>query len=440
MLLHGCSARLSIAFRIMILALAPATAVSAQATYHVAPCGDDLWTGLGDACSAPDGPKATIQAAIDASIDGDTIVLASGTYVGPGNADLDFHGHAIMLRSAGGDPAGCVIEPPFGSRGFVFQGGETAAAVVQGVTVRNGTGFTGGGAARIVAGSPTLIDCVFEGNSASNISGGFGGALWIQDGSPTISNCVFRNNHCGNSKVGPVGRGGGMYVLNGSPEVIGCVFVGNTATAAPSQQATGGAIHFASGSPTVTNCVFVSNSADDAGGAVYNNGNLVVTNSIVRGNAPDQLSSSFVVSVTYCNVEGGFTGQSNIDVDPLFVDAVNGNLRLLPGSPCIDAGHNWAVPGDMLDIDGNPRFADGPAAETGCGTPVVVDLGAYEFQGNPFPVKYGDLTGDGAVGIDDFLDVLATWGSCVETCCLADLDLDGEVGISDFLIVLGNWD
>ncbi len=71
--------------------------------------------------------------------------------------------------------------------------------------------------------------------------------------------------------------------------------------------------------------------------------------------------------------------------------------------------------------------------------PVIVDMGPYEFQGDPFPVKLGDIDGDGIVGIVDFLALLAVWGSCVDQCCLADLDLDGDVGISDFLSLLGSW-
>jgi len=66
-------------------------------------------------------------------------------------------------------------------------------------------------------------------------------------------------------------------------------------------------------------------------------------------------------------------------------------------------------------------------------------MGAYEYQGDPFPVQLGDINGDGIVGIVDFLDLLADWGSCIETCCLSDLDLDGDVGIADFLTLLANW-
>ncbi len=70
---------------------------------------------------------------------------------------------------------------------------------------------------------------------------------------------------------------------------------------------------------------------------------------------------------------------------------------------------------------------------------VVVDMGAYEYHGDPFDVKLGDIDGDGIVGIVDFLALLGDWGPCVEECCLADLDLDGEVGCTDFLLLLGNW-
>ena len=93
-----------------------------------------------------------------------------------------------------------------------------------------------------------------------------------------------------------------------------------------------------------------------------------------------------------------------------------------------------------LDLDGNARFADDlGTADTGCGVPGVVDMGAFEFTGDPFDVKLGDIDGDGIVGIVDFLALLGDWGSCIVDCCLADLDLDENVGIADFLLLLGNW-
>jgi len=50
----------------------------------------------------------------------------------------------------------------------------------------------------------------------------------------------------------------------------------------------------------------------------------------------------------------------------------------------------------------------------------------------------GDLDGDCAVGITDFLALLAAWGQCSGECP-ADLDGDGMVGITDLLVLLGNW-
>ncbi len=53
----------------------------------------------------------------------------------------------------------------------------------------------------------------------------------------------------------------------------------------------------------------------------------------------------------------------------------------------------------------------------------------------------GDLDGDGAVGILDFLQLLGEWGPCPvpPAACAGDLDGDGVVGILDFLLLLGNW-
>jgi hypothetical protein len=57
--------------------------------------------------------------------------------------------------------------------------------------------------------------------------------------------------------------------------------------------------------------------------------------------------------VTYSIVQGGFPGTGNLDQDPLFVDAANGDLHLQAGSPAIDAGLNSANT-TSVDLDGNP--------------------------------------------------------------------------------------
>jgi hypothetical protein len=94
------------------------------------------------------------------------------------------------------------------------------------------------------------------------------------------------------------------------------------------------------------------------------------------------------LTITYSDVEGGSSSVSgNINRDPLFLDAGNGNLGLQSDSPCIDSGTSQGAPTD--DIEGFPRPAGGG-----------YDMGAYEYeyeketcQGNPAPefsLGFGD--------------------------------------------------
>src|SRR5262249_9018482 len=105
-------------------------------------CGNDAWTGANTVCAAPDGPKRTIQSAINAAVSGrDAVIVADGIYTGPGNRDLTFAGKAITVRSQNGADA-CTIDCHANAtdphRAFLFQSGETAASILQGFTLKNG--------------------------------------------------------------------------------------------------------------------------------------------------------------------------------------------------------------------------------------------------------------------------------------------------------------
>jgi predicted outer membrane repeat protein len=313
--------------------------------------------------------------------------------------------------------------------------------------------FSSGAIRNYNSSSPTVTDCTFEQNSAGTSGGAMRNDI---SSSPIVTDCTFDGNTAG-------GNGGAiMSYDNCNLQLTNCMFIRNAAG-----NRSGGLRDGFDCNSTLTNCTFNQNSAGQAGGAITAGSDTAVPvghtelhNCILWDNTaplgPEiALIGNFPaeVTVSYSDVQGGeaavhvqpgFTlnwGAGNIDADPAFVDAVNGDLHLLSGSPAIDAGHNWLVAAlASTDFDGNPRFADDPATpDTGCGVPVVVDMGAYEYQGNPFPVKFGDVDGDGIVGITDFLLLLGTWGSCVGDCCLADLDLDGNVGITDFLLMLANW-
>jgi hypothetical protein len=132
--------------------------------------------------------------------------------------------------------------------------------------------------------------------------------------------------------------------------------------------------------PQVTNCTFSGNSASKRGGALANYGaSPLVLNSILWGDtAPSGAEISDVSSaptVAYSILSGGYSGASNLDVDPLLA----ADLALRPGSPAIDAGSCGAsvASSDMReqsrwDIAGVPNAIGGG-----------IDIGAYEYQGNP---------------------------------------------------------
>ena len=285
------------------------------------------------------------------------VVTGSGT---DANAVLD--GFTITAGNANGS------DPPNNKAGgmYNYQGSPTVTnCTFSGNSAGSGGG---GGMNNYEYSSPTVTNCTFIGNSGA--SGG--GMLNYENSSPTVTNCAFISNSSINS--------GGMHNSTGSnAAVTNCTFSGNSASS------TGGGMMNSACSPTVTNCTFSGNSASVYGGGIHNyiNGNSTVTNCVLWGNTaaigPEIRNYSSTPAVSYSDIKGGYGGTGNINADPLFADA---DLRLSAGSPCIDAGDNTAVPGGVTtDLDGKERFIEDPfTADTGNGTPPIVDMGAYEYD------------------------------------------------------------
>jgi hypothetical protein len=122
----------------------------------------------------------------------------------------------------------------------------------------------------------------------------------------------------------------------------------------------------------------------------------------------------------------------NTESDPLLVGPGTGDYRLGPGSPCIDAGNNDAVPaGITTDIEGNDRFVDDPATpDTGHGVKPIVDIGACEYQ---YVCIAGDANGD---GVTDGRDIIRCKKIILEVepeTCGADATEDGVVDGRDVI-------
>ena len=214
--------------------------------------------------------------------------------------------------------------------------------------------------------SPTFIDCYFEGN------GGDSAVIVNSESNATIKNCRFYSN---------VAAFGGGVVTNRdcSPQIINCIFNDNDTTGS-------NGIENVAASPLIINSLFIGSSR--VGAVLSTEGSSpIITNCILRGEASSNDSlirndSTSNAKVTYSNIEGGYPGEGNIDIDPMFVNPANDDFHLFAGSPCIDAGDNSAVPtGINTDLDGRSRFIDDPSTiDTGNGSAPIVDIGAYEFS------------------------------------------------------------
>ena len=113
---------------------------------------------------------STIQAGINAAVNGDTVLVADGTYTGEGNKNLDFGGRAIVVMSENG-PDSCVIDCERAGRGFYFHSNETRNSVVQGFTIIHG----------YVSSTP--------------LPSYFGGGIYCGNSSPTIARCYILECH-----------------------------------------------------------------------------------------------------------------------------------------------------------------------------------------------------------------------------------------------------
>jgi len=177
----------------------------------------------------------------------------------------------------------------------------------------------GGGAVYISSSKPEIQVNYFTENQASQ-----GGAIYCSNANSVIGYNDFSNNRA-------VSDGGAIFCdSSDSLIVVNNIFAGNMAGAHA------GAIYIdISESPELTNNVFTLNSAGLEGGAIdYFDSVPVITNCILWDNSPTQISGGTPL-VTYSDIQGGWSGKGNIDIDPLFADE---EYHLQSSSPCIDTG------------------------------------------------------------------------------------------------------
>ncbi len=348
----------------------------------------------------------TIQPAIDDCNEGDTVVVADGTYTGAGNRDLDFGGKAITVRSANG-PESCTIDCNGTEldwyRGFYFHSGEDTNSVVKGFTIQSGYicggGYKGGGV-YCTGSSPTIEKCIITNNTVRGQ-----GADWSVPGvstygagiycgaasSPNIKDCVITSNYSqagngGNAGMGSNGGDGGSAYGAG----ICCTGASN---------------------PTIENCIITANQAQGGnggsggmmpkppdfngpgdGGLVYGGGifcgsdcNIIVLNCVIADN---QAYGGTGGNSTFFGAPGGPGGSAYgtgifCESPATITNSTVTNNSAVPGA----GGDGDPEPGPPGAAYGSGINSTGPAAILNC---IIWGNDGNEIDGIPI-ITYSDI-------------------------------------------------
>ena len=314
--------------------------------------------------------QATIQAAIDAATDGDTVLVSAGTYT----ENISFKGKAITVKSAAGPTVTIIQGQQFGSPVILFGFSESRSSLLQGFTIQNGTATFGSGIS-LSGSSATIVGNIFVSNSEG--SGGFGAGIGGNGSSPDIEQNVFQNNSCDSQYTSGVVS----FVNLSSPTVANNLFINNSCRAIDMTLPQGSA-------PQVINNTIVGNPVGIRVDAriptaqqIFEN-NVVVNNTIglqvdfnSPGNEPTWKNNLvFGNGTNYSGISDETGSSGNISVDPVFVNTTGADFHLQANSPAIDAGDNAAPSLSVKDFDGNDRILDGNGDCI-----ATVDMGAYEF-------------------------------------------------------------
>lgn len=229
--------------------------------------------------------QPTIQAAINAANNGDTVLVAPGTYL----ENINFLGKAIKVKSSGGRKV-TIIDGQSLASVVTFNSGEGRKSVLQGFTIQHGSGTDGGGVA-ILSTSPTVTDNIVTNNTACFDGGG----IAVEFSSALVSNNTISNNT--HSPFCDDVDGGGMMVGGaGAAQIIGNIIENNTLNSGD-----GGGIEInAAGSPFLMNNVIHGNVATGLspaaqGGGIYivNDSNALIVQNLIYDNTAGQGSGIY---------------------------------------------------------------------------------------------------------------------------------------------------
>ena len=281
------------------------------------------------------------------------------------------------------------------------------------------------GAVKLRSGGMTLRGCKFVGNVAER---GDGAGIMCLSGKLSVINCEFRAN---------VGEYGGALSEHVTSHLVveNCVFVGNLA------KEKGGAIYTCGDHGTVRNCTFSGNWADGGGASLFVSRFAwpapSVTNCIFWGDGMPAIEAEKKVPlVSYCDIEGGWPGEGNMDIDPCFAEPGHWDVNGTPE----DFDDDFWVDGDyhLLSQAGRWDQNSGAWVQDSITSPCI-DAGdpASPIGLEPFP--NGGRVNMGAYGACDQASKSYFGEPVCDTVIAGDINGDCRVDYLDLAIVCSHW-
>ncbi len=202
----------------------------------------------------------------------------------------------------------CIFSENQAGSGGGIDNSESNPKLTSCIFIGNSVSYDGGGIDNWFS-NPMILDCTFSSNSSGSTGAGIGN----YESRPTLTNCTFTGNRA-------YYRGGGMYNDGRSDATLtGCIFVGNS-----SDWRGGGMAGSRSSNATLINCTITGNAASEISGIYNYESSTIMTNSILWGNSITQRGNNAQitgdVTISYSNIQGGWEGEGNIDLEPFFAD------------------------------------------------------------------------------------------------------------------------